>query len=160
IGGAVGGPALDAGAGKPDREAVWMMIATVAALGAGRAAELGPPDDDGLIKQAALLEVLEQAADGPVHLAAQGGVAALEIAVGVPGAGAAVAAVEDLHEADAALHQSASGQALLAESSRHGMIETIEPARGLVLLIEFENLRHGRLHAKCQLIRLDASAQS
>src|SRR5690242_1137163 len=106
-----------------------MMIATVAALGAGRAAELGPPDNHGLIEQAALLEVLDQAADGPVHLAAQRGVAALEIAVRVPGAGATVAAVEDLYEADAALHEPAGRQALLAEGSRHGMIETVEAAR-------------------------------
>ncbi len=34
-----------------------------------------------------------------------------EVAVGVPGAGAAVGAVEDLHEADAALDHSAGCQA-------------------------------------------------
>ena len=42
----------------------------------------------------------------------------LQVAVGVPGAGAAVAAVEDLDEAHAALDQPAGRQALLAEGPR------------------------------------------
>ena len=58
VGRAVGDAALDAAAGHPDGEAVGMVVAAVGPLGAGRAAELGRPDDDRLVEQA-------RAASGP-----------------------------------------------------------------------------------------------
>ena len=85
--------------------------------------------------------------------------AALEIAVRIPGAGAAIAAVKDLHKAHAALHQPAGREALLAERLRHRMIEAVEPARGCALLRKLEDLRYSGLHAEGKLIRLDAGAQ-
>ena len=72
VGGAVDDAALDAAAGHPDREAVGMVVAAVAALRAGRAAELGGPDHDRLVEQPALLQVLEQPGDRPVDLGAAG----------------------------------------------------------------------------------------
>ena len=74
VGRAVDDAALDAAAGHPDREAERMMIAAVVPLRAGRAAELGGPDDDRLVEQAALLQVLEQPGDRPVDLLALRGV--------------------------------------------------------------------------------------
>src|SRR5439155_10871962 len=99
VGGAVGHAALDAAAGQPGGEAVGMMIAAVAPLGAGGAAEFRAPNHERFVEQPALLEVLEEAANRLIDLAAQGRVAALEIAVRIPGAGAAIAAVIDLHKA-------------------------------------------------------------
>src|SRR5206468_2937663 len=96
VGGAVGDPALDAAAGHPDREAVRVMVAAVGALAAGGAAELRRPHHERVVEHAAALKVLEQAGDWLVNLAAEAGVAVLEIAMGVPGAGAAVGAVEHL----------------------------------------------------------------
>ena len=58
VGRAVDDAALDAAAGQPDREAVGVVVAAVAALRPGRAAELGRPDDQRLVEQAALLQVL------------------------------------------------------------------------------------------------------
>ena len=63
VGRAVGLAALDAAAGEPDGEAVGVVVAAVLALGAGRPAELAAPDDQGLLEQAALLQVGEQAGD-------------------------------------------------------------------------------------------------
>ncbi len=45
VGGAVDGASLDPAARQPDREAVGVVIAAVAALGHGRPAELAAPDD-------------------------------------------------------------------------------------------------------------------
>ena len=113
VGGAVDDAALDAAAGQPGAEALRMMVAAVA-LGAGRAAELGAPDDERVVEQAALLEVLEQAGDRQVDLRRELAVVGLDAGVRVPGA-AAAAAVEDLHEAHAALDQPPGRQAQLAE---------------------------------------------
>src|SRR5204863_3624374 len=96
VGLAVGHAALDAAADQPYGEAVGVVVPAVAALGAWRPAELGAPDDQRVLQEAAQLEVLQEPADRLVHLGAQGAVAFLQAAVGVPGAGAAVAAVEDL----------------------------------------------------------------
>ena len=97
--------------------------------GAGGAAELGGPDDERLVEQAALFEIVEQAGDGPVDLGAVGRVVLPEVAVGVPGAGAAVGAVEDLHEADAALDEPAGGEAHLAEGAGGVVVEAVERRR-------------------------------
>ena len=56
--------ALDAAAGHPDREAERMMIAAIGAFGARCAAELGGPDDERLVEQAALLEIANKPAIG------------------------------------------------------------------------------------------------
>ena len=61
------------------------------------------------------LRSLSSAGDRLVDLAAELAVVGFQAAVGVPGAGAAVGAVEDLHEAHAVLDQPPRGQALLAE---------------------------------------------
>ena len=52
--------------------------------------------------------------------------AGLQVAVGVPRAGAAVAAVEDLHEAHALLDEPAGGQALLAERFASRFVEAVD----------------------------------
>ena len=72
VGGAVDDAPLDAAAGQPGAEALRVVVAAVG-LRARRAAELGAPDDDRLIEQAALLQVLEQAGDRQVDLRARAG---------------------------------------------------------------------------------------
>ena len=58
VGRAVGHAALDAAAGHPDREAVGVVVAAVAALAHRRAAELAAPDHQRRVEQAAPLQVL------------------------------------------------------------------------------------------------------
>ena len=69
VGRAVDDAALDAAAGQPDREAVGVVVAAVGALRTRGAAELGGPDHERVVEQAAVLEVVEQAGDGLVDLA-------------------------------------------------------------------------------------------
>ena len=61
---------LDAPAGEPGAEALWVVIAAVG-LCARRSAELGPPDDDRLVEQPTLFEVFQQAGDRQVDLRAR-----------------------------------------------------------------------------------------
>src|SRR5205809_854435 len=56
VGRAVDDAPLDAAAGQPGTIALRVVVAAVR-LGAGRAAELGAPDDDRLLEHPALLEV-------------------------------------------------------------------------------------------------------
>ena len=81
VGRAVDDAAFDAAAGHPDAEAVRMMVAAVAVLRAGRAAELGGPDDQRLVQQAALLEILQQRRRSADRSAAELGVVGLQAAV-------------------------------------------------------------------------------
>jgi hypothetical protein len=57
---AMGHAPLDAAAGQPGGERERVVVAAPGALAAGHAAELGGPDDDGVVEQAAALEVVDQ----------------------------------------------------------------------------------------------------
>ena len=69
--GPMGDAALDAAAGEPDGESVGMMVPPIGSLGTGSASEFRPPHDERFVEQAPLFEILEQAGDGEVHLAAE-----------------------------------------------------------------------------------------
>ena len=84
VGGAVTDPALDAATGHPDREAVRIVIAAVAALAHRGAPEFAAPDDQRRIEQAATLQILEQSRDRFIGLLAMFRVVAFDIAVRVP----------------------------------------------------------------------------
>ena len=77
----------------------------------------------------------------------------------VPGPGAAVAAVEDLHEPGAAFHQPARRQALLAEGLRLRLVEAVEGLRRGSFGGEAEDVGDGGLHAEGELVRLDPGTQ-
>src|SRR5262245_38712387 len=106
IRGAMGAAALDPSAGEPAREAVRMMVTPVAALGARRAAELGAPDDERFVEQAAPLQVVDQRGNGLVGLSAKGRMSRLQSAVRIPRACPAVGTVKDLHKAHAFFDES------------------------------------------------------
>ena len=111
VGRAVDDAALNAAAGQSDRKAVRMMIAAIAPLRAGRAAELRRDHDERLVEQAALLEVTEQRPDRLIDLL---GRACCDQLAGSHAqshcARAAVVAVKDLHEPHAALDEPAGDQ--------------------------------------------------
>src|SRR5262245_50699962 len=75
----------------------------------------------------------------------------------VPGSGAAVAAVEDLHEAHPALDQPACGEALLAERLGLWPVEAVKVLNRGRLGREPKNVGNSTLHPERQLVRLDAS---
>src|SRR5262245_21625882 len=53
-------PALHSGACHPHRETLWIVVASISALLEGRhAAKFRDPDDQGVVQQAARLQILE-----------------------------------------------------------------------------------------------------
>ena len=84
VGRAVDDAALDAAAGEPGGEAVGVVVAAVRLLRSGRSAELGAPDDERLVQQAALFQIRQQSGDRLVDLGAEFRVTCLERRVGVP----------------------------------------------------------------------------
>src|SRR5208337_5192540 len=77
---------LDAAAGQPHGEAVRVVVAAGALgkLGSWLAAELASPDDQRLVKQTALLQVLDQAGDRLVGVAGVLGMIGDDVVVSVP----------------------------------------------------------------------------
>ena len=80
--------------------------------------------------------------------------------MGVPGAGAAVVAVEDLDEAHAFFDESSRRQALLAERLGDVFVEPVGLAGGFGFGFELQHFRDGRLHAEGELVALDAGAKA
>src|SRR5262245_10639490 len=133
-----------------------MRVAALVTLRAWGAANLRGPHDECFIQEAAALQVLEQATNRLIDLAAVFGVITFECAVGVPAAGAAIAAVVDLHEPHAPLDEAAGGQAVAAEGL--ALIDSVERKGFLGFAVETDGFRQGQLHAKGQLVGLDAGS--
>ena len=68
VGLAVRDTRLQAGADEPGHERAAVVVAPFAALTEGHSTELGRPDQQGIVEQAACLEVFDQAGDGLVGL--------------------------------------------------------------------------------------------
>ena len=80
----------------------------------------------------------------------------LQVAVRVPAAGAAVAAVIDLHEPHAALDQPPRRQAIAGRTAVVSLSRPYSFCVAAVSSLKLEHLGHRRLHAERQLVRLDA----
>jgi hypothetical protein len=83
IGGSVHCAALDAAAGHPDGEGEGMVVASVGALRARRAAKLGGEDYECFIEQPATIEVGKQAANRLVNRLGELLMVGLQSAVGI-----------------------------------------------------------------------------
>jgi len=94
-----------------------------------------------------------------IDLLAERGVVVFQSTVSIPGAGAAVAAVEDLHESHALFNQPAGHQALPAELLRLFAFQTIERLRRGGFSRDVDHAWHGRLHVEGQLVALDPGPQ-
>src|SRR6185503_14273534 len=68
VGGSVSDTGLDAAAGQPHGVAVGIVVAAVAVLRARGASEFPAPDDQGLVQQAAALQIADQGGRGLVHV--------------------------------------------------------------------------------------------
>src|SRR5437016_6153994 len=100
-----------------------MMVAAVGSLGTGRAPEFCRDDDDRVVKQAALLQITEQRTNRLIDLFGELAVAGLQVRMRIPGAGTTVVAVENLHEADAALDEPAGNEKLLGKRLRFVLLQ-------------------------------------
>ena len=116
VGGAVGEALLEAAAGQPHGKAVRIVVAAVVGLATHesaahldhrRAAEFRARHDDGLVEQAARLQVLDERGKGLVGVAA-GLAMQFDVEVVIPWVALGVV---DLHHAHAVLDEARRGQA-------------------------------------------------
>ena len=126
VGGAVAEGRLDAGSGEPGGEAGGIVIAAAGAfLKGGHAAELGAPDDERVLEQAALFEISEQGGGGLIEDGTVFGGLRFQCFVPVPVADAfsagLVGAVEKLDEAHAFFDQPPSEDAVFCEGGFQGI---------------------------------------
>lgn len=111
------GAALDAATAEPVGEDEGIVVAPLAALGAGHAAELGGPENERVLEHAPLFEVLDQRGGSMGHAQRERLMITFHILVAVPVAArvAVVVAAPDLYKAHPALQQTPGGQALTAK---------------------------------------------
>jgi len=113
----MGYAALDATAGQPVREDVWIMVTAFTCLGTGHATELRCPVDNGILQQTTLLEVLNEACSSSGHAEGKGWMVASHVLVTVPVSPreTIVVATPYLDESDTALDEPAGDEALAAK---------------------------------------------
>ena len=152
---------LHAAASKEIAEALRVVVAaTVGPLPHRLAAELPPPDDERVVEEPAGLEVGKQRRDRLVDLRSVDGEILLDAVVGIPILLLVPAARVDLHEADTALDEPASDEALAperggAERERVGPLLLEKPVGGerrRALVGEIEELRAARLELKAEFV--------
>ncbi len=157
VGGPVDVAALDSAPGHPHREPVMVVVATVhlplvragsRQLDCRRAAELAPPDDQGIIEHAALFEVGQEGGDRPVALVRQLAMTGRQVVVMIP---RLAVSVPELNEADAAFQEAPGGQELPRLNARP--VHLADRSR---LLADVKGIAGFRLHAVRQLERLNA----
>src|SRR4051812_20227064 len=125
-----------------------MMIAAVSSFGSRGAPKLRREHHDGVVEQAALLQVFEEAGDGLVHLLAKIRVPLLQVFMGIPFAGSTILSVEYLNETHPGFGEAPRGKAHLTKRARCVLIQAIEPPGGFILLTEAHYFRHGCLHTE------------
>ncbi len=135
------------------------MIPPDIALREGHAAELGGPDEEGVLQQSAGLEVLQQGGGGLIHLVGDEGEFLGNVAVVVPVLGAAAVSAPHLHEAHPALDHAAGHQATPREVAAVVLIDSVEFAGGLALAVDVQQSRGGQLEPGGQLVAFDAGLQ-
>src|SRR5262249_4074548 len=125
---AVGDAALDAAAGEPGGEGEGVVVAALAALAAGHAAELRGPQDNGVVERAEGFQGLDQGGGGAFEAGSNVAVALSMVPMGVPIAAreAVVGTAPDLDETDAALQEPAGTQAIAAEFFGDVVVQAVE----------------------------------
>src|SRR5262245_3468314 len=98
---------LDAGAGEHDGVAACPVATAAFSLDERGPAELSHADNEGLVEEAAVLQVVEQGGEGPVQRGREGRQALAVAIVQVPAAGDLFAVPVDGNERHAALDQAA-----------------------------------------------------
>lgn len=158
VGFAVDVALFDTGSGEEEAVAAWVMIATVVGLGeralrVDGAAEFAAPDDEGVIEQAALLEVFDQSGGGLVGVTALAFDGVGQAAVMVP------AHVKELDAAHIALGESAGEQAVRSVGAGLRHIRPIHVQDVLRLVFGVHEVGHAHLHAESHLVLRDAGGR-
>ena len=131
-----------------NRPAADAPVAAVVApaLNHGCAAKLTSPDDECTVEKAALLEVHDEGRRGLIRVKALIAERPREVAVLVP------SAMEDLHDADAPFHQTASKQGAVGERAGGRHARSVEVEDMLRLGVDLHQLRHAGLHPESHLV--------
>ena len=156
VGCAVGHATAHTGAGQPDGVAPRVVVAAGALFAHRHAANLTAPDDERVAQQSTCLEVGQQPGDRQVGSTAILRVVFEDVGMGIPAAG--VAGVK-LHETHAFLDHPPREQAACAELGRFLLADSVQPARGLALAGDVDDLGRGRLHAKRQLVGIHTGGE-
>src|SRR6266478_1911485 len=151
VGGADNLAPFDASAGHPGAEAAWTVIAALAVLSGGSSAKFAGPNNEGLVQQAAALQVREQSGDGLIRLAAMKRVVLMDVGVGVPIFVVMTSAGIDFDEAHAAFDQAPSQETAPAEFFRQGIVHAIKLLGFGRFLSQVHGFRSAGLHAESQL---------
>ena len=119
---------LDPPSGHPHGEPVGIVVSSCAlcVFGSRLATEFSPPDYQGFVQQASLLEVLEQSGDRLIGRTGMLGVVEHEVAVGIPVGVVVVAAGIHLDEPDSSFHESTGQKALSSEILCSRTVDAIE----------------------------------
>src|SRR5690606_33132304 len=70
--------------GQPHREALWVVVSTIASLSGRRAAEFTTPDHKRVVEQAALLQILQKTSNRLIDFQGVLGMALLQLPMLVP----------------------------------------------------------------------------
>ena len=144
---AVGYARLNAATSHPEREGVGVMVATPAwsivevALDEGSAPEFSAPDHEGVIEQAALLEIGDEAGGRLV------GVVALVVEFRGEGVVLIPTCVHQLHKTGAALDEAAGEKAVACEGAGFVHLWAVKIERGFGFSRDVGEFGHASLHA-------------
>lgn len=163
IGGPVSLTAANSTTGKPDAEAVRMMITSlnagdlvaIALFSARRATKLTAPQDKCGIKQATLFKVGQQAGNREIGLSATAASSGHVVRVSVPW----LPGHEDLNKTNTSLHEATSHQTTLTIRTCRILIQAIEFLNLRGLLVEIERICGRKLHACGEFKAGDAGIQ-
>ena len=123
VGGTVGSSALHATAGEPHGETIGIVISTIGSLGGRGSPEFPTPPDQGVIQQAAILEVPQERGNRLIDFPGIFLVSPLEVAVLVPlNEGVAMG---HLNKADAAFEESSGQKALPSKVFGYGVVDSV-----------------------------------
>ena len=144
-------PTLGATAREEHAETVRVVIATIAILTHRRAAKLATPNNQCVIKQAALLQITDQRSNRPVDVRRQFAGRRVMVRVRVPGLAVAII---NLNKAHSTLHQTAGHEAAIGE-----MALAIHLTDTLRLQVHIKGIRRRRLHSESRFHRLNPAIE-
>ena len=154
VGLAVSDATLYAAAGEPVSKAIRVMIAPVIlfgefALTINCTAEFAAPDNERVIKHAALFEIAQERGGALICIAALRGHAFGGITVGIP------SAMIKLDEPHAALSQAACKQTIVGVAAGFGGVGAVHIEHALGFALGIDEFGHAHLHTKRQFVLRD-----
>jgi len=150
VGGSVTVAGFDSSSGEPDGEAGRVVVAAVFTLSYGGAAKLGSPDNEGVVHQAALLEVSQESGNGLVGGEGVLGVTFDEATMLVPDIGST-----GLNVADSGFTETSCQEAAMAQFGGLLSVQAVEFPGGFGFVGNVDYAWSDALHLEGHLVALD-----